>query len=110
MTSHIIQNKPIKLYYNNNQFNYTFLNDFKEYYDVDYYYDLLNYTNLKNILYAIYLNWHIYTKKSNIKKDNIIQMKYNCNSSDFNNIMLKFINKEYSMSIFCINNIIKYYL
>mgnify|MGYP003999649409 CR=1 FL=1 len=67
-------------------------------------------TDLKNILYTIYLNWYIYLKKHNIQKNNIIYMNYNCDPSLFNNILLEFINNEYSMSIFCINNIIKYYL
>lgn len=110
MVDHLIKKKPLKLYYQNNNFQYTFLNSFDDYYDINYYYNLLNYTDLKNILYTIYLNWHIYLKKHNIQKNNIIYMNYDCDPSLFNNILLEFINNEYSMSIFCINNIIKYYL
>ena len=43
MNNHIINKVPVKLYYRNNLYNYTFLNNFKEYYDIEYYYnDIVN--------------------------------------------------------------------
>jgi hypothetical protein len=110
MNNHIINKSPFKLYYRDNNYNYTFLNSFEEYYDTQYYYNLLNYTDLKNILYTIYLNWYTFKKINNISKNNIIYFQYNCEPEDFNSILKLFINNEYSISIFCINNIIKYYL
>ena len=50
MVDHIIDKKPVKLYYINNDYNYTFLENFSEYYDTQSIYDLLNYTKLKFII------------------------------------------------------------
>ena len=58
MVDHIIDKKPVKLYPINNNYNYTFLENFSEYYDTQSIYDLLNYTKLNNLLYTIYLNWY----------------------------------------------------
>ena len=106
MTDHILHKKIQKLYPINNKYNYTFLEPFKEYYDIQSIYDLLNYTKLNNILYTIYLNW--YNFKIN-KKCNKIYFKYDCKSDEFDDILNSFIDGEYSISIFVINNIIKYY-
>ena len=111
MVDHIIDKKPMKLYPINNDYNYTFLENFSEYYDTQSIYDLLNYTKLNNLLYTIYLEW--YNLKDILKdksKNNKIYYKYNCKPEEFNNILNKFINNNYSISIFTINNIIKYYL
>ena len=114
MVDHIINKKPIKLYPINNNYNYTFLENFSEYYDTQSIYDLLNYTKLNNLLYIIYLNWYnLKDKLKNNFKDkleNNIYYKYNCKPQEFNKILKNFINDEYSISIFTINNIIKYYL
>jgi len=106
MTDHILQKKTQKLYPINNDYNYTFLNNFKEYYDIQRIYNLLNYTKLNNILYTIYLNWYNFEKK---QKSNLIYFKYDCKPDEFNNIINNFIDDDYSISIFVINNIIKYY-
>mgnify|MGYP003980900931 FL=1 len=106
MTEHILQKKTQKLYPINNNYNYTFLNNFKDYYDIQRIYNLLNYTKLNNILYTIYLNWYNFEKK---QKCNKIYFKYDCKPDEFNNIINNFIDDDYSISIFVINNIIKYY-
>ena len=106
MTDHILQTKTQKLYPINNNYNYTFLNNFKDYYDIQRIYNLLNYTKLNNILYTIYLNWYNFEKK---QKSNLIYFKYDCKPDEFNNIINNFIDDDYSISIFVINNIIKYY-
>ena len=41
MTDHILQKKTQKLYHINNNYNYTFLNNFKDYYDIQRIYNLL---------------------------------------------------------------------
>ena len=61
MNNHIIKNKQLKLYKLNDIYNYTFLDNFKEYYDIKYIYNLLEYVNLKNIRY------HIKTINKNMK-------------------------------------------
>lgn len=106
MTDHILQKKTQKLYPINNDYNYTFLEKYKEYYDIQRIYNLLNYTKLNNILYTIYLNWYNFEKK---QKCNKIYFKYDCKPDEFNNIINNFIDDDYSISIFVINNIIKYY-
>ena len=106
MTDHIVQKKTQKLYHINNNYNYTFLEKYKEYYDIQSIYDLLNYTKLNNILYTIYLNWYNFKKK---QKSNKIYFKYDCKPNEFDNILNNFIDDDYSISIFVINNIIKYY-
>ena len=111
MVDHIIDKKPIKLYPMNNDYYYTFLENFSEYYDTQSIYDLLNYTKLNNLLYTIYLNWYnLNDILKNNYKDNKIYYKYNCKPEEFDKILKNFINDEYSISIFTINNIIKYYL
>ena len=114
MVDHIINKKPIKLYPINNNYNYTFLENFNEYYDTQSIYDLLNYTKLTNLLYTIYLNWYnLNDKLKNNFKDtpkNKIYYKYNCKPEEFDNILKGFIENDYSISIFTINNIINYYL
>lgn len=108
---HIINKKPIKLYHINNNYNYTFLENFREYYDTQSIYSLLNYTKLTNLLYTINLNWYNLNNKLNDKlKNNRIYYKYNCKPREFDNILNNFINDDYSISIFTINSIIKYYL
>ena len=107
MVDHIIDKNPVKLYPIDNKYNYTFLKKFKEYYDTQSIYDLLNYTKLNNLLYTIYLNWYNLKNKS---KNNKIYYKYDCKPEEFNNIIKNFIDDDYSISIFTINSIIKYYL
>ena len=107
MVDHIIDKKPIKLYPINNDYNYTFLENFSEYYDTQSIYNLLNYTKLNNLLYIIYLNWYNFKDKL---KNNKIHYKYNCEPEEFNNIITNFIDEDYSISIFTVNSIIKYFL
>ena len=68
MVDHIIDKRPVKLYYINNDYNYTFLENFSEYYDTQSIYDLLNYTKLNNLLYTIYLDWYNLSDKLENKK------------------------------------------
>ena len=110
MADHIIDKKPIKLYPINNNYNYTFLENFSEYYDTQSIYNLLNYTKLNNLLYTIYLNWYNLNNNLNNKSNNKIYYKYDCKPKEFDNILKNFINNDYSISIFTINSIIKYYL
>lgn len=115
MVDHIIDKKPIKLYPIDNRYNYSFLENFSEYYDTQSIYDLLNYTKLNNLLYTIYLDWYNLSDKleNNLKdklKNNKIYYKYDCKPQEFDNILKIFINNDYSISIFTINSIIKYYL
>ena len=107
MVDHIIDKKPVKLYLVDNNYNYTFLENFDEYYDTHSIYYLLNYTKLNNLLYTIYLNWYNLKDK---KKNNKINYKYDCKPREFNDIITNFIDDDYSVSIFTINSIIKYYL
>lgn len=107
MTDHIINKKPLKLYPINNNYNYTFLEEFSEYYDTQSIYNLLNYTKLDNLLYTIYLNWYNFKDKN---KNNKIYYKYYCKPKEFNYIIKTFIKDDYSISIFTINSIIKYFL
>ena len=107
MVDHILQNKSIKLIYTNNNYDYTFLENFKDYYNTKEFYDLLNYTKLDNILYTIYLNWYNYKDK---KKSNMIYFKYYCKPYELDKILNIFINNDYSISIFVINSIIKYFV
>ena len=119
MIDDIIDKKPIKLYPIDNRYNYTFLEKFSEYYYTQSIYDLLNYTKLTNLLYTIYLNWYnlnnklknnLNDKLKNKSKNNKIYYNYDCKPQEFNNILKKFIDDDYSISIFVINSIIKYYL
>ena len=110
MVDHIIDKKPIKLYPINNTYNYTFLENFSEYYDTQSIYDLLNYTKLNNLLYTIYLNWYNLSNKLENNLNNNIYYKYDCKPQEFDKILKNFIDDNYSISIFTINNIIKYYL
>jgi len=111
MVDHIIDKKPVKLYPINNDYNYTFLENFNEYYDTQSIYNLLNYTKLNNLLYTIYLNWYnLNNKLENNLNNNKIYYKYDCKPQEFDKILKNFIDDNYSISIFTINNIIKYYL
>ena len=105
VNNHIIDDKPLRLFKCNENYNYTFLNNFKEYYDILYIYNLLEYVNLKNIINYIHLKW---LKINNIvSKNNKIEKIYNCDSKNFDEILNRFINNEYSISIFTINLISK---
>ena len=106
MNNHIIKNKPLKLFKCNVKYNYTFLNHFKEYYDIIYFYNLLEYVNLKNIINYIHLKW--LKIKNTINKNNNIEKIYICDSVRFDEILNKFINNEYSISIFTVNLILRY--
>lgn len=110
MVDHIIDKKPVKLYPIDNKYNYTFLENFSEYYDTQSIYDLLNYTKLNNLLYTIFLNWYNLENNYKNKSKNNIYYKYNCKPQEFDKILKNFINDDYSISIFTINSIIKYYL
>ena len=106
MDNHIINQKIILRKIINNKYDYTFLNGFNEYIDIQKYYDILQYINFKNIINFINIKW---LKIQNIiDKDNIIHKVENCNNILFNEILNKFINNEYSISIFVINCIIRY--
>lgn len=107
MVDHIIDKNLVKIYLVDNNYNYTFLDYFNEYYDTQSIYDLLYYTKLNNLLYTIYLNWYNFKDKPKNKQ---IYFKYNCKPEEFNNIIINFIDEDYSISIFTINSIIKYYL
>ena len=85
MVDHIIDKKPVKLYPIDNKYNYTFLENFSEYYDTQSIYDLLNYTKLNNLLYTIYLEWYNFNDKLKNKE---IYYKYYCKPIEFDNILV----------------------
>jgi hypothetical protein len=106
MNNHIIKNKQLKLYKLNDIYNYTFLDNFKEYYDIIYIYNLLEYVNLKNIINYIHLKW--LKIKNIITINNNIEKIYICDSKKFDEILNKFIDNEYSISILTVNLILRY--
>jgi hypothetical protein len=106
MNNHIIKNKQLKLYKLNDIYNYTFLDNFKEYYDIIYIYNLLEYVNLKNIINYIHLKW--LKIKNIITINNNIEKIYICDSKKFDEILNKFIDNEYSIGILTVNLILRY--
>ena len=106
MNTHIIQNKVILREIINPNYNFTFLNDFKEYIDIEKYYDILQYVSYKNIINDINIKWCKIKKQ--IDRNNFIQKINKCNFSQLDNMLNIFIDKEYSMAIFVINTIIRY--
>jgi|TARA_B110000971_G_C19939986_1_gene468285 hypothetical protein len=106
MNNHIIKNKQLKLYKLNDIYNYTFLDNFKEYYDIIYIYNLLEYVNLKNMINYIHLKW--LKMKNIITINNNIEKIYICDSKKFDEILNKFIDNEYSISILTVNLILRY--
>ena len=111
MNDHIINKKIIRLEKQNIYYNYTFLDEFKEYIDIEYIYESLQYINLKNIINYIYIKF-ILLKNELLKDDivinNIINKTYKCDCKTFDQILKDFINTEYSICIFVINSIIRY--
>ena len=57
MNTHIIQNKVILREIINQEYNFTFLNIFKEYIDIEKYYNILQYVSYKNIINNINIKW-----------------------------------------------------
>ena len=106
MNNHIIKNKQLKLYKLNEIYNYTFLDNFKEYYDIIYIYNLLEYVNLKNIINYIHLK--LLKLKNIITINNNIEKIYICDSKKFDEILNKFIDNEYSIGILTVNLILRY--
>jgi hypothetical protein len=106
MNNHIIKNKQLKLYKLNDIYNYTFLDNFKEYYDIKYIYNLLEYINLKNIINYIHLK--LLKIKNIITINNNIEKIYICDSKKFDEILNKFIDNEYSIGILTVNLILRY--
>ena len=106
MNTHIIQNKVILREIINPNYNFTFLNDFKEYIDIEKYYNILQYVSYKNIINDINIKWCKIKKQ--IDRNNFIQKINKCNCSQLDNMLNIFIDKEYSMAIFVINTIIRY--
>jgi len=106
MNNHIIKNKQLKLYKLNDIYNYTFLDNFKEYYDIIYIYNLLEYVNLKNMINYIHLKW--LKMKNIITINNNIEKIYICDSVRFDEILNKFIDNEYSIGILTVNLILRY--
>jgi len=106
MNNHIIKNKQLKLYKLNDIYNYTFLDNFKEYYDIIYIYNLLEYVNLKNIINYIHLK--LLKMKNIITINNNIEKIYICDSKKFDEILNKFIDNEYSIGILTVNLILRY--
>ena len=106
MNTHIVQNKVLLREIINQEYNFTFLNDFEEYIDIKKYYNILQYISYKNIINYMNIKWCKIRKQ--INKNNFIQKIHYCNCEQFDNILNVFINKEYSMAIFVINTIIRY--
>ena len=105
--SHILKINIIKRDIINLDYNYNFLNNFKEYIDINYYYNLLKYVNLKNLINFLNLKWKkmiIYE----IKGKHIIYKIIQCNQQEFNDIIYKFINNNYCICIFFINIFLRY--
>ena len=106
MNTHIIQNKVILREIINQEYNFTFLNIFKEYIDIEKYYNILQYVSYKNIINYMNIKWC--KMKKQIDQYNLIEKINKCNCEQFNNILNIFINKEYALAIFVINTIIRY--
>ena len=106
MNTHIIQNKVILREIINQEYNFTFLNTFKEYIDIEKYYNILQYVSYKNIINYMNIKWC--KMKKQIDRDNLIEKINKCNCEQFDNILNIFINKEYALAIFVINTIIRY--
>ena len=106
MNTHIIQNKVILREVINQEYNFTFLNIFKEYIDIEKYYNILQYVSYKNIINYMNIKWC--KMKKQIDQYNLIEKINKCNCEQFNNILNIFINKEYALAIFVINTIIRY--
>ena len=115
MNDHVIHKKIIRLEKQNIYYNYTFLDEFKEYIDIEYIYESLQYINLKNIINHIYLKFillknELYKDKlcNEIVINNKINKIYKCDCKTFDQILKDFINTEYSICIFVVNSIIIY--
>ena len=106
MNAHIIQNEVILREKINQEYKFTFLNNFKEYIDIEKYYNILQYVIYKNIINNINIKWCKIKKQ--IDQNNLIQKINYCNSEQFDNILNVFIDNEYPIAIFVINTIIRY--
>ena len=106
MNTHIIQNKVILREIINQEYNFTFLNIFKEYIDIEKYYNILQYVSYKNIINYMNIKWC--KMKKQIDQYNLIEKINKCNCEQFDDILNVFINKEYALAIFVINTIIRY--
>ena len=71
MNTHIIQNKVILREIINQEYNFTFLNIFKEYIDIEKYYNILQYVSYKNIINDMNIKWCKIKKQ--IDKNNFIE-------------------------------------
>ena len=105
-SNHIINNKIILRKIINQKYNYQFLDIFKEYIDIEKYYNILQYVSYKNIINYMNIKWC--KMKKQIDQYNLIEKINKCNCEQFNNILNIFINKEYALAIFVINTIIRY--
>jgi hypothetical protein len=109
----ICSNIPL---FNNNGYNYNCFTYIDNHIDVNEYYNILKHSsfqNLKNIINYIFINWNI-TKKQidnkypNNKYKNVVINNNINNIQDFNDNIKEFINNDLILSIFTINNIVKY--
>ena len=105
-SNHIINHKIILRKIINQTYNYQFLDIFKEYIDIEKYYNILQYVSYKNIINYMNIKWC--KMKKQIDQYNLIEKINKCNCEQFNNILNIFINKEYALAIFVINTIIRY--
>ena len=89
-------------------FDFDFLDDFKDYININIYYDIFNsIENIKNIYNFIYIKWYIIKNKLSLNKPVLIKQDI-YDKQQFNNIMKKFINKDISIAIMVINISLKY--
>lgn len=98
--------KIVKLY--NHQFD--FLDNFKDYININMYYDIyntFNEINIKNIYNFIYIKWYLIKNKLNIKEQ-LLKKKDVYSKDEFNIIIKNFIKDDISLAIFIINTTIRY--
>ena len=98
----INKNKKIIKQYD---FNFDFLDDFKEYIDINSYYDIFNSLDdigIKNIYNYLFIKWYIIKNKLSLN-DPILIKQTIYEKQIFNNIIKEFINKDISIAIFVIN-------
>lgn len=103
----LTKNKKIIKEYN---FEYNFLNNFKEYININYYYDIYNTlsdNNIKNIYNYIYIKWYLIKNKLNIQEP-ILKKLDIYDKNKFNNIIKEFIKNDISLAIFVINCTLRY--
>ena len=103
----INKNKKIIKQYD---FNFDFLDDFKEYIDINSYYDIFNSLDdigIKNIYNYLFIKWYIIKNKLSLNEPILIKQNI-YEKHIFNNIIKEFIKNDISLAIFVINSTLRY--